>query len=447
MEKVIDLIKTTHLFGNAKRIGVGVSGGMDSMALLHFLHNNSEVLGIEVVAINVNHGTRENDEVEAKFVANYCKEAGIEHIGRRVDVGVIAQKEGGTLEDACRRARFAIFAELKEKGKIDMVALAHHQRDQAETILLHILRGSGLTGASGMSLLRDYVARPLLNTPKQDIIDYVKANNIPYLEDETNTDTTISRNLLRQEIMPKLRSVWPNLDNSLCDFGKICREDDQCIRKMVDFDAILEFNGVIKIPLTYFVYDKPIIYRMLFDSIKKLGVTQDFERKHYQMMINLAVSCENGSKLDLPQKVTAHKEYEYLTLTREKPAFNVDIEWPFKVGKIQFGDYGKLVVRRVRNPKFDEQYLVFDIDKIPNGAVWRVRREGDIIEKFGGGTKKLKSYLIDKKIPARLRNYLPVLAIGNDVLAVAGVDISEQLRVTEETKNYGIIKYDLENWA
>lgn len=448
MEQVIELIKQNNLFKFGSKVGVAVSGGSDSMALLHLLFTNQEALGISVGAINVIHGTRENDEVEAKFVAKYCEENGIPFQKFRVEAGVISQKDGITQEDACRKARYGIFEALKSRGVVDYIALAHHERDQAETILLHILRGSGLTGASGMSMVRDgFYVRPLLTTPKEEILSYIAENNIPYFEDETNTDTTISRNLLRQEVMPALRKVWPQLDAALCSFGNICREDDAYIRKMMNFDSILNSNGIIKIPLTYFLYDKPIVYRMIADQISALGVTQDFERKHYDLIVDLAKCGENGSKLNLPQNVEAFREYEYITLIRKKPKFDVNVEWNFKVGTIAFGDYGKLQVKRVKNPQFDAGVLVFDLDKVPNGAKWRVRKEGDVIEKFGGGTKKLKSYLVDKKIPVRLRDYLPVLAIGSDVLAVAGVDISEQLRVTEETKNFGTIKYDLENWA
>ncbi len=448
MEQVLNLIEKNKLFKEGGRVLVAVSGGSDSMALLHLLFCNRARLGIEVGAINVIHGTRENDEVEAKFVAKFCEEHGIPFQKFRVEPGVISQKDGVTLEDACRKARYGIFESLKSRGVADYIALAHHERDQAETILLHILRGSGLSGASGMTVVRNnYYVRPFLTTPKEEILEYIRINSIPYFEDETNVDTTISRNLLRNEVMPILRRVWPQLDSTLCSFGDICREDDAFIRKMMNFDSILNLGDVIKIPLTYFVYDQPIVYRMLADQLNNLNVTQDFERKHFELIVKLAKLGENGAKLSLPQNVEAFREYEYLTLVRKKPQFDVDVEWNFKIGTITFGDYGKLVVKRVKEPQFDAGVLVFDIDKVPNGAKWRVRKEGDIIEKFGGGTKKLKSYLVDKKIPARLRDYLPVLAVGREVLAVAGVDISEQLRVTELTKNFGTIKYDLENWA
>ncbi len=447
MEKVIDFILSQKFFKPGSLVGIGVSGGSDSMALLHLLNANKEKLDIDIVAINVIHGTRERDEAEAIFVEDYCKEHHIRFHKFRVEAGLLAKQKGMGLEEACRTARYGVFDSLRKRGIVDYIALAHHQRDQAETILMHILRGSGLKGAGGMDYVRDdYYVRPLLDTDKDSIMRYVYENEIPYLEDETNQDTTISRNLIRQVVMPELRRVWPNLDRTLSNFGKTCKEDDKVIRDSINFDAVLYRENVVKIPLTYFVYSNSYIFRLIDDCLNKLGITQNFERKHFVMIRDL-VKAENGTKIDLPENVTAFKEYEYITLSHKKPKIEINTEWDFKIGTIKFGDYGKLTVKRAKNPEKVEGYLLVDLDKIPPNAVWRVRKEGDFIEKFGGGIRKIKSYLNDKKVPARIRNYLPVLAVGSEVYAVAGVDISEQLRVTDETKHCGLIKYDMQNWV
>ncbi len=447
MEKVIDFIISQKFFKPGSVVGVGVSGGSDSMSLLHLLNANKEKLDIDVVAINVIHCTRERDEEEAIFVEDYCREHHIRFHKFRVEAGLLAKQKGMSMEEACRTARYGVFDTLRSRGIVDYVALAHHQRDQAETILMHILRGSGLKGAGGMEYVRDdFYVRPLLDTEKDSIMRYVYEHDIPYLEDETNTDTTISRNLIRQVVMPELRKVWPNLDKNLCNFGKTCREDDKVIRESIDFDAVLYSENVIKIPLTYFVYGNSYVFRLIDDCFNKLGVTQNIERKHFEMIKELAKG-ENGAKINLPENVTVHKEYEYITIAHKKPKLEVNTEWAFKIGTIKFGDYGKLTVKRVKLPELVDGYLLVDLDKIPTGAVWRVRKDGDFIEKFGGGIRKIKSYLNDKKIPARLRNYLPVLAVGSEVFAIAGVDIGEQLKVDENTKHCGLIKYDMQNWV
>ena len=155
MEKLLDFILKEKFFTPGSVVGVGVSGGSDSMGLLHFLSYNRDKLDIDVVAINVIHGTREADEAEAIFVEDYCREHHIRIYKFRVEAGVLAKQKGMTNEEACREARFGVFESLKKRGIVDYIALAHHQRDQAETILLHILRGSGLGGAGGMDFVRD----------------------------------------------------------------------------------------------------------------------------------------------------------------------------------------------------------------------------------------------------------------------------------------------------
>ncbi len=447
MENLLNFILEKKFFTAGSVVGVGVSGGSDSMALLHFLNKNKDKLDIDLLAINVDHGTRENDEVEARFVEEFCRNNGIRFHKFKVEAGLLAKQKGMGLEEACREARYGVFDSLRKRGIIDYMCIAHHQRDQAETILMHILRGSGLKGASGMEFVRDnFYVRPLLDTPKDKIMQYIYENNIDYLEDETNQDTTISRNLIRQKIMPELRKVWTNLDTNLANFGKTCREDDALIRQQISFDAVLYNDDLIKIPLTYFVYNNAYLFRLLDECFQKLGVTANIERKHFDMICALAKTGENGSKINLPESVDVYKEYEYITIARKKPKVVIDTEWEFKIGTIKFGEYGKLSVKRTKTAELKPGYLLIDMGKVPNGAVWRVRKEGDFIEKFGGGIRKIKSYLNDKKVPARIRDYLPVLAKGNEVLAVANVDISEQLRVTEETKEFALIKYDLQNW-
>lgn len=449
MEKVLELIKKEKLFSSGCVVGVACSGGSDSMSLLHFLCANREKLDIEIVAIHIDHGTRENDARDAYFVADYCKEHHIRFQKFKVEAKVLAKQKGWTLEQACREARYGVFDNLRKRGIVDKIALAHQQSDQAETVLLHILRGSGLLGASGMQYVRDdFYVRPFLDTPKQEIMAYVYENQIPYVEDETNQDTTISRNLLRQRILPEIRQVWPKVDETLSNFGKICKEDDDTIRSLMNFDAILIDPKIIKIPLSYFSYPKSYVMRMIFDCFSKFEIFQGIEKKHIDMIYDFAFSSENGAKLNMPGSVTVHKEYEYITLALKKPKLAVATEWPFKKGVTHFEDYGSIKIKQtdIREPVAGS--LLIDADKVPKNAVWRLRKDGDFIEKFGGaGIVKVKKYLSDKKVPQRLRKVLPVLAVGGEVYIIANLDISEALRVTEDTKRAYLIEFNLKNWV
>ena len=444
MEQVLNLIKEKQFFKPNSRVGVGVSGGADSMSLLHFLNSHKNELNIEVIAINVNHNTRKEDSKEANFVEKYCKKLGILCLKTKADALALMEKEKLSMEEACRIVRFEAFEKLREKGLIDYVALGHHLRDQAETILMHIVRGCGLKGASGMEYENGYIIRPFLKLEKGDIMLYMAQNNIPYLVDESNFDTTISRNLIRTEVLPTLRRVWPNVDEAICNFGITCREDDSYIRENMNFGAVIYGVHEVKIPKSYFSYSKSVVVRLLEDALQSLGINLDFERKHYDMILDLA-KMNNGTKISLPHKVTAFSEYDYVTITTKQIVKRKELNKPFIIGNTEFGPLGVIEVSEVGEFKKEPKALCCDLAKIPDNAVWRVRKEGDIIEKFGGGTKKLKSYLNDKKIPVRIRDSLPVLAVDNEVLAVIGVDISDKIKVDKDTTKFGIIKLNQTN--
>lgn len=449
MEKVIELIKQKNMFPQGATIGVACSGGSDSMTLLHFLNANKEKLDIEIVAIHVDHGTRENDVRDAYFVADYCKEHHIRFQKFKVEASVVARHRGCGIEQACREARYGVFDGLRKRGFVDRIALAHHQSDQAETVLQHILRGSGLAGASGMQYVRDdFYVRPFLDTTKQEIMSYIYENQIPYVEDETNQDTTLTRNFLRQKILPELRQVWPKVDETLCNFGKICKEDDDTIRSLMNFDAVLITPKIIKIPLTYFEYSKSYVSRLILDLFAKLGVTQGIEKKHIDSICEFAKNSENGAKISMPSNVTVHKEYEYITMALKKPKLEVTTKWEFKKGVTHFEDYGSIKIKSTKSKEILPNTLLIDADKVPENAVWRLRQEGDFIEKFGGGgIVKVKKYLSDKKVPQRLRKVLPMLAVGHEVLIIANIDIADSLKVTPETKRAYLIEFNLKNWV
>ena len=433
MYSVIETIKNNKLISPGDIIGVAVSGGSDSMCLLDFLNKNKKNLEIDIVAIHLDHAIRENSQNDAMFVAHFCKENGIRLMKTRVDVPKYASDKGLNLEMAARECRYNYFEAIINKGIVDKIALAHHMADQAETILLHILRGSGITGATGMTYARGNYIRPMLNTDKFEIMSYINENYIEYVTDETNMNSAYSRNFLRNEIMPLIKQKFPNAERTICAFGKNCKEDSDFIHSQINMDLVIQEANTIKIPLNYFVYESSIINRIIFKSLERIGIRSDFERKHIELIKDLAVMGLNGSKIDLPNSVIASKEYEYLTITIRATVVN-NTEKPFKAGKFLFDNFGLVSVSKTKELDFEQYKHLIDAKKLPKGCVWRYRKDGDIFEKFGGGKKKLKSYLIDQKIPSRLRDSIPVLACGNEILLVAGMEISNKVKIDDTTK-------------
>ena len=423
-------IEKTKMIMPGDVIGVGFSGGSDSMALLHFLANNQQKYDIEVVAIHIDHGIRENSYVDADFAKEKAKELGVRFYKFRVDAPKIAKEKNISIESAAREARYGVFKTLLRKGLVDKIALAHHMQDQAETILMHIFRGSGIAGAKGMEPVRDNVyIRPMLSTTKQEILQYIEDNNLDYVNDETNLDSTYNRNFIRNVVMKNVLTRWPNAVKAVASFGQAVSEDDQYINKNLFADAVIIDGDEAKIPTSYFFFDKPLIIRIIFRALGNIGITKDIERKHIDMILDLA-KMENGKRISLPFDAVAIKEYDYVTIVN-KHKEEVVLNEPFKSGEFEVEGFGKVVVKRVKDCPPRKNVLYIDFRKVPKTAVWRFRQEGDVFEKFGGGSKKLKSYLIDKKIPLRERKVLPVLADGNEVYVIAGVEISNKVRVTD----------------
>ena len=439
MEKILDFIKQNNLIKPGEVVGVGVSGGIDSMCLLHFLNANKQLLDIDVVAIHINHGIREESDDEARFVVQKCREMGVRVYKFSIDAPKIAKDKRISVETAAREGRYGVFDALVKKDIIDKVALAHHQSDQAETILMHIFRGCGANGAKGIEPIRDGIyIRPMLKVSKEEINLYASTNNIEFVEDSSNADNSYTRNFVRNVIMKDILKKWPNAVEAINNFAEAVSDDDDYIQSIIDTNALLVDEKIVQMPCSYFSGSSAIYSRIVFKALALIGVTKDIERKHIEMIKDLATSMENGKKIKLPYDIVVSKEYDYLTFENnyvEKPQLSKTL----KCEEFEAPNYGNIVIKRVKTDKMNEAgALYFDYRKVPKTARWRYREDGDVFEKFGGGTKKLKSFLIDKKIPVRLRDYIPVLADENEVYVIAGVEVSEKVRVEDVPTCYKV---------
>ena len=443
MDRILDYIKANKLIKQGEIIGVATSGGRDSMALLHFLHENKAQLDCQIIAINIDHCIREHSAADSAFVMDFCKEHNIKAYTFKVDAVKISREEKISLETAARKARYNTFEALIKKGLVDKIALAHHLYDQAETILLNLLRGCGLSGAKGMEPMRDnkYI-RPMLQVPREEIMAYLDDNAILYVEDETNADTTYARNYIRQVIMPTIRKKFKAVDKNLVAFASICAEDDKYINSQIDMGTIAKLGDVTRVPMYYFSYQPAVVNRMLMKVLSSYA-SQDIESKHISLICDFARGGKNGDSIDLPFGIKVHKEYEYLTIAPIKKKVSIASQG-FAKGKTYIEGFGtiRIVSSKVFNGVKPHQHVV-DSSKIPSNAVWRFREDKDMFTPFGHTTaKKLNDYLADKKIPQRLRNNIPVLAVDNTIYIVADIEISNDLKVDDNSINLYKINYE-----
>ncbi len=413
------------LIKNNQTIAVALSGGKDSMCLLHSLLALKNDYNLTIKAVNIDHSIRGNDsENDSLFVKNYCEKLGVELAFYKVDAVKFSKENGYTLEQGARILRYQVFDNLLAENYCDVIATAHHKTDNFETVLFNIFRGTGLKGLAGIPKKRDNFIRPLLNVTKQEINDNIIKNNIPFVEDATNFDSDYSRNYIRNEISPKILEKFPFAENSINRLSEIAFEEDEFLENLAKENIKIEKEN-------YFLptnLNPVLIKRATKIILGKLGVDKDYEMVNFNDIVKLT-ALQNGSKIVLPKGVVAVKQYEYIVFYKEEEK-NTIPPIPFGVKTYEFEDYSIVISKTTI-----ENALTFDGDKIPPTAVIRTRLDGDTFKKFGGGTKKLKDYLIDKKIPRYSRDTIPVLAVDNQVLIVFNVEISEDIKVDTTTKN------------
>ncbi len=421
-------IDLTKFVSNNQTVAVALSGGGDSMALLNYMLNESKKYQIKVIAINIEHGIRgDESKSDTEFVKNYCKENGIPLLSYSVDCVAYALKHSLSVEQAGRILRYQIFNQAIKEGKCDKVATAHHQKDNFESVLFNLFRGSGLKGLAGIDEnFENKIIRPLLSISKQEITDYLEKNNIPYVTDQTNFDDKYTRNAIRLNILTEIEKVFPEAEASVYRFSQIARLEDEFMQEQtlekLDF---FETKVSVKLPI-----HKALLSRATVLALKHLGVTKDWEKAHIDSVIMLVDSI-NGTKVSLKNNIVAIKEYDKITFYKNLK--NTDIVIPFSLGEIAFDDE-TLFITKINKVVDIKNGLFADKDKIPNDAVIRTRRDSDRFTKFGGGTKSLSDYLTDKKIPLLERDSIPLLAVGSDVLAIFGIAISDKIKVGETTK-------------
>ncbi len=423
-----ELLNGTSFKGGNPTVGVAVSGGRDSVALLHYLKTH----GVRIAAVNVEHGIRGEESVrDSEFVARICNDLGVKLYAFSVDAPQFAKDNGYTVEQAARILRYRIFDGLLDGGECDLIALAHHRDDQIETVLMRILRGTGIRGLCGMKSVNGRYIRPFLNVSREDIDSYVADNGLEYVDDSTNGDCAYTRNFLRREIAV-LKQRFPSMDETVSRLARNAAEADAFIQSQLPEIEVKHAQAYIK---TSDCANTFIAKQLITKAANALGVTQDIEDRHYNCALAL-LNTENGKFVMLTHGLRVHRQDGYLVLDLNREEETPEREIAFCEG--EFADRGICVVQiGVAEADFKRANaftLFADADKIPETAVIRCRRNGDYINKFGGGTKSLGDFLTDKKVPLRLRDSLSVIADGSRILAVFGIDVSSDVKIDGGTK-------------
>lgn len=409
-----------------KTYALAVSGGIDSMVMLHMFANLNPRVNFFVVTVN--HNLRKEASDDCKFVADYCRKFGVKCRIYNVDVPSYCKAMKVSEETGARLLRLGVLNSLE----VDWVCTAHHADDNAETVLMHLIRGSGANGSEGIRRESGKFLRPLLDMTRKDIEQYALENDVPHVYDVTNGQVKYTRNFLRHEVIPLLCQLNENVSSNITRFAENISEDNAYLESLADISAVKFVGSCAEVPSYLLLQPKPIAYRVLRKVFSRLNVWYDIEKTHFDAIINLADNF-GGKRIDLPFGIVAVNDYDKITLLKDEKFLQPDFfQIPFAVG-VTDTPVGKVSVLQQGNG------LKADISKIPPTAVFRTRQTGDVFCKFGGGgTKSLNKYLIDKKIPARNRSQLLLIADGNNVLAVCGVEISDFVKVDENSEVFYI---------
>ena len=418
-----------------KRLCVAFSGGMDSSALLHCLVSACPEYGYQLLAVHCEHGLRGDASIaDMQFARQTCEKLGVPLFVFREDCARLAEQEKISIETAARQFRRGVFSRLLQEGKADYIVTAHHQNDEAETVLFRLSRGAALSGLRAMSEEDGFILRPLLPYSRAQIQRYVEENGIEYCVDESNFQTDVTRNFLRHTVLPSLEKAVPGATENLARFARHAADDDELLYRFSERLLHERTDGI----LIEFCQEKPLFTRACLTGLKALGLEKDYTSAHLHSVYALQ-SLEKNAVVVLPKNLCAKKTDEGVLLFEKKQT--PILLKPTQQAYSQNGfDGGRYAVKLQSAPPLyeDNTYKVLKIDegKLPKNAVFRFRKEGDVIKTFGGGTKTLKKFFNEKNIPVEEREWLPLIAEKdtNEVYVVCGVEISDKVKVEEETK-------------
>ena len=463
--KVLDFVQQHHLLAHGDRILVAVSGGPDSVALLHLLYELRDELRMRLEVAHLQHGIRgEEAKEDARFVAELAESLKLPFHLKEIDLPRMKSNAGrGNLEALAREERYRFFADVVREGKLDKVATAHTEDDQAETVLMWLLRGTGMKGLGGMSPLHlrraaagdsmetITVIRPLLEVSKAEIVEYLKERKLNYRLDRSNLDSSLLRNWIRLELLPKIQQrVGAGFSTRLSHQAELLRDEDFLLEELArkSYEDMRGSQGLSRAALMR--EPKALQRRILRHWIERTrGHVRGLEFVHIDEFLRLINEGPPQGRLSIPGGWELVREYDRIKLAKASRSLKrICYSYQLSIGTLlripeagmQFSSqqidlpFGPLATGSLET--------VFDLGELPKPLVVRNFRRGDRFKPLGmrGRHKKLKDLFIDMKVPLSVRATLPLLTTGDEVLWIPGYGRSDIARLTDKTTSVLHIK-------
>ena len=448
-QKVIRFIDEKNLINENDRVLIALSGGPDSVFLLYFLNKFKKRFKIELGALHLNHRLRGKEAAEdEKFCAGICKELNIEYFSVKKNVRSFAQKRKISFEEAGRELRYSVLKSTALKNKYNKIATAHNSNDNAESVLLNLIKGTGIKGISGIAVKRDNIIRPVIKLKKDEILNYLEQRKLSFRIDRTNLSNDYERNFLRNEIFPLIKTrLNPSLEDTVFNSSEVFKKISLKIDKEIEpFFNTVKFdsgqNNLTLFPGKLKDLDKGLLGDFIRASVKRNFLTQiSFNDVN---KIILLFNSETGKKVNLSENLAAAKERDQIIIFKElsKEEFyfnkNISINKPVRLNGrtlyIQPVSKNDVKLSGDRNIEF----ISGDICGKFNLRAWE---EGDSFFPIGFnlpggrcGSKKISDFLNEQKIPSILKKKQLVLTTRKNIVWVVGLRLDNRFKLTDNTK-------------
>ncbi|MHC1719456.1 MAG: tRNA lysidine(34) synthetase TilS [Clostridiaceae bacterium] len=458
IDKVLDTMEKYKMMSKGSRIIVGVSGGPDSMCLLHILLGMRDSLDLELVAAHVNHSLRGVDaDKDAEYVEEFCKANNIEFASIKIDVHKLAAEKNVSEETAGRDLRYEFFERLRKEYKADKIAIAHNLNDQAETVIMRIIRGTGLEGLAGIKPVRDEIyIRPLLFCSRAEIEEYCSINNLNPRIDKTNFESIYVRNKIRLELIPYIEKNFNkdiiNVLNRLAQNSKADSEylEHETKNKYKIYCTYKDYKVIIS--KEAFLEHEAIVTRLIRKAFEDVcGNLRNFERQHILQVIDLQKNG-TGKQALFPNNAAAFNNYGDISIyIRSKASKEAGhpAEYELHMGKNPLKALGLTVTveEHTLGEMMNDDSLYtkyFDCGKASGNITLRFRKPGDRFRPLGmEGTKKLKDIFIDLKVPQEEREKTPLICFGDEIAWIVGYKMGNSFKIDKNTKK--VLKMKMES--
>lgn len=448
VDKIKDTIKKYRMIDHGDKVLLAVSGGPDSVCMAHVLCKIAPEYGLNLHFVYFDHGIREATRKEMEFVKNMAKEQGYGFTFGKADVPGYAKLEGISIEEAARKLRYKFLEEVADSEGCDKIALGHTASDQVETLIFRLARGTGLRGLTLIPPKRDRYIRPLIEITREQVLEYLRRENIPYILDHSNYSLEYTRNFIRHRIIPLLREINPRIETSVLRLREIVeREVAERMRTVRELWTQLIEEGkhglFLKLEPLSELHDAIKCWVIEETIIKVKGGLGKIEKLHIEQVLEFINSGKAGNRMELPGLHIINYYNKVLVAPRlPEEVIPSPVELPVE-GEAIWGNYK--FVTRIFSKKgglmFSPYIAYFDMSKIDPPLTIRARQPGDRMRIFGKGySKKLQDIFVDLKVPRYVRDLVPLVCDKNYILWVVGYKRSAHAIITPTTQRVLEIK-------